>query len=121
MRSHYNPLWAGVFLTVIEYMSESRYGLGGVTAVVDPCPDDPAVEVVAPEVAENADRRALERIEAEQERDRYLTWSKDADTGHLRALLIRLDSNGKHEFGAPVGLGAPPGRRRWRLHHRYAS
>ncbi|HEX5335135.1 MAG TPA: DUF222 domain-containing protein, partial [Propionicimonas sp.] len=37
------------------------------------------VEVVAPEVAEDADRRAIERIEAEQARDRYLTWSKDAD------------------------------------------
>jgi hypothetical protein len=37
------------------------------------------VEVVAPEVAEDADRRALERIEAEQERDRYLSWCKDAD------------------------------------------
>lgn len=38
-----------------------------------------AVEVVAPEVAEDADRRAIERLEAEQERDRYLTWRKDAD------------------------------------------
>ncbi len=37
------------------------------------------VEVVAPEVAEDADRRAVERIEAEQERDRYLSWRKDAD------------------------------------------
>jgi len=34
--------------------------------------------------------------------------------------LIRLNSKSKPEFGAPVGLGAPPGRRRWRLHHRYA-
>lgn len=37
------------------------------------------VEVVAPEVAEDADRRAVERAEAEQARDRYLTWRKDAD------------------------------------------
>lgn len=35
--------------------------------------------------------------------------------------LIRLNSNGRPEFGAPVGLGASPGERRWRLHHRYAS
>jgi len=41
------------------------------------------VEVVAPEVAEDADRRAIERVEAEQARDRYLTWSKDADGAFL--------------------------------------
>ena len=41
------------------------------------------VEVVAPEVAEDADRRAIERIEAEQARDRYLTWSKDVDGGFV--------------------------------------
>ena len=35
--------------------------------------------------------------------------------------LIRLSAGGCPEFGAPVGLGAPPGERRWRLHHRYAS
>jgi len=38
-----------------------------------------AVEVVAPEVAEDADRLALERIEEEQLRDRYVSWSRDPD------------------------------------------
>ncbi len=38
-----------------------------------------AVEVVAPEVGDDADRRALERIEAEQHRDRYVSWRRDAD------------------------------------------
>jgi hypothetical protein len=41
------------------------------------------VEVIAPEVAEDADRRAVERVEAEQERDRYLSWRKDADGGFV--------------------------------------
>lgn len=40
-----------------------------------------AVEVVAPEVAEDADRKAIERVEAEQARDRYLMWRKDPDGG----------------------------------------
>ena len=38
-----------------------------------------------------------------------------------RQWVIRLNSRGDPEFGAPVGAGAPPGERRWRLHHRYAS
>lgn len=38
-----------------------------------------AVEVVAPEVAEDADRRAVERLEAEQRRHRYLVWTKETD------------------------------------------
>jgi hypothetical protein len=38
-----------------------------------------AVEVVAPEIAEDADRKSIERIEAEQERDSYLTWQQDPD------------------------------------------
>ena len=38
-----------------------------------------AVEVVAPEVAEDADRASIERVEAEQSRDRYLMWRKDSD------------------------------------------
>lgn len=38
-----------------------------------------AVEVVAPEVGEDADRLALERIEAEQHRDRYVSWRRDPD------------------------------------------
>ncbi|MCC6498270.1 MAG: DUF222 domain-containing protein [Propionibacteriaceae bacterium] len=42
-----------------------------------------AVEVVAPEAAEDADRRAIERIEAEQYRDRYLTWQRDPDGAWL--------------------------------------
>lgn len=42
-----------------------------------------AVEVVAPEVAEDADRRAVERIAAEQNRDRYLTWQRDPDGAWL--------------------------------------
>ena len=38
-----------------------------------------AVEVVAPQVVEDADRRAVERAEREQQRERYLTWRKDLD------------------------------------------
>jgi hypothetical protein len=38
-----------------------------------------AVEVVAPEIVEDADRRAVERAEREQQRERYLTWCKDLD------------------------------------------
>ena len=38
-----------------------------------------AVEVVAPGVGDDADREALERIEAEQQRDRYVSWRRDAD------------------------------------------
>ena len=34
---------------------------------------------------------------------------------------IRLNRHDQPEFGAPVGLGAPPDERRWRLHHRFAS
>ena len=41
-----------------------------------------AVEVVAPEVAEEADRRALERAERSQERERFLSW-KRADDGSV--------------------------------------
>lgn len=37
-----------------------------------------AVEVVAPEVAEAADRTALERAEREQQRTRYVAWRTDA-------------------------------------------
>ncbi|MCC6497257.1 MAG: DUF222 domain-containing protein [Propionibacteriaceae bacterium] len=63
---------------LVEFGSE--FGPYGLSRLVNR-----AVEVVAPEVAEEADRRALERVEAEQERDRYLTWRKDADG----ALLFR--------------------------------
>lgn len=50
-----------------------------------------AVEVVAPEVGEDADRRAIERIEAEQQRDRYVTWQRDADGAWLlRAKLGKV-------------------------------
>ena len=42
-----------------------------------------AVEVVAPEAGEDADRRALERIEAEQMRDRYVSWRRDPDGGWI--------------------------------------
>ena len=65
-----------------------------------------AVEVVAPEIGEDADRRAIERLEAEQHRDRYLSWRSDPDgawilrgklgtvagaqlVGLLRALALR--------------------------------
>ncbi|MGV8907565.1 MAG: DUF222 domain-containing protein [Propionicimonas sp.] len=41
------------------------------------------VEVVAPEVGEEADRQAIERIEAEQERDRYLSWRREPDGGWI--------------------------------------
>ena len=37
------------------------------------------VDVIAPEIGEDADRQAIERIEAEQHRDRYLTWRRDPD------------------------------------------
>lgn len=40
-----------------------------------------AVEVVAPQVAEDADRRSVERIEAEQQRTRFLTWHHDPEDG----------------------------------------
>jgi hypothetical protein len=42
-----------------------------------------AVEVVAPQVAEDADRKAVERMEAEQQRGRYLTWHHDPDDGSV--------------------------------------
>ena len=42
-----------------------------------------AVEVVAPEMAGDADRRAVERIDAEQQRDRYAHWSRDLDGSWL--------------------------------------
>ena len=38
-----------------------------------------AIEVVAPEVAEDADRRSVERLDAEQRRDRYFTWRQNPD------------------------------------------
>ncbi|MFP5415458.1 MAG: DUF222 domain-containing protein [Actinomycetes bacterium] len=41
-----------------------------------------AVEVVAPDVADEADRRALERAERMQQRDRFLSW-KRADDGSV--------------------------------------
>lgn len=40
-----------------------------------------AVEVVAPQVAEEADRKALERAERAQARDRFLAWTRDDDGG----------------------------------------
>lgn len=40
---------------------------------------DRAVEVVASQVAEEADRRALDRAERLQQRDRYLSWKRQAD------------------------------------------
>ena len=50
-----------------------------------------AVEVVAPEVAEEADRRAVERLEAEQARDRYVMWRKDDDGAYIfKAKLGRV-------------------------------
>lgn len=49
-----------------------------------------AVEVVAPDVAEDADRRAVERLEAEQRRARYVTWRKDLDGSLI--LTGRLDA-----------------------------
>nr|WP_300144252.1 HNH endonuclease signature motif containing protein [Propionicimonas sp.] len=42
-----------------------------------------AVEVVAPQVAEDADRKAVERMEAAQHRGRFLTWHTDPDDGSL--------------------------------------
>lgn len=43
-----------------------------------------AVEVVAPEVAEAADRTALERAERAQQRSRFLAFRTDPDDGGLR-------------------------------------
>lgn len=51
-----------------------RFGPYGLARLVNR-----TVEVVAPEVADDADRRAVERVEAEQRRDRFLTWRKDED------------------------------------------
>jgi len=42
-----------------------------------------AVEVIAPEVAEEADRCAVERLDAEQRRDRYFSWRQDFDGAWL--------------------------------------
>jgi hypothetical protein len=42
-----------------------------------------AVEVVAPEVVEDADRRAVERMDAAQQRGRFLTWHSDPDDGSV--------------------------------------
>lgn len=42
-----------------------------------------AVEVVAPEVAEAADRTAVDRAERNAERSRYLSWHRDLDGGLL--------------------------------------
>lgn len=35
--------------------------------------------------------------------------------------VVRLDARGNPEFGAPEGIGGPPGQRRWRQHHRYRT
>jgi hypothetical protein len=64
-----------------------------------------AVEVVAPEVAEDADRRAVERTEREQRRARYVTWRKDLD-GSL-VLTGRLDAvSGEKLVGVLTAVGA---------------
>lgn len=42
-----------------------------------------AVEVVAPEVVDDADRRAVDRLERQQQRSRFLTWRHDPDDGSL--------------------------------------
>jgi len=42
-----------------------------------------AVEVIAPEVAEEADRHAVERAERAAHRSRHLTWHRDLDGGLL--------------------------------------
>ena len=54
-----------------------------------------AVEVVAPEVAEEADRRAVERIDAELRRQRHLSWRRGPDGEVL--LKAKLDQvTGEH-------------------------
>ncbi|MFT4110039.1 DUF222 domain-containing protein [Propionicimonas sp.] len=64
-----------------------------------------AVEVVAPEVVEDADRRAVERTEREQRRARYVTWRKDLD-GSL-VLSGRLDAvSGEKLVGVLTAVGA---------------
>ncbi len=79
----------------------SEFGPYGLSRLVNR-----AVEVVAPEVAEEADRKAMARVEADQARDRYLNWRKDSEgaivirgklgkvagqqlIGTLRALAVR--------------------------------
>lgn len=42
-----------------------------------------AVEVVAPEIVEDADRRAVERLDVAQQRGRYLSWLHDPEDGSL--------------------------------------
>ncbi len=64
-----------------------------------------AVEVVAPEVAEDADRRAVERAEREQRRARYVTWRKDLDGSVV--LSGRLDAvSGEKLVGVLTAVGA---------------
>ena len=71
-----DELDSGQRTAVAEHLVElaGQFGPYGLSRLVNR-----AVEVVAPEVAEDADRRAIERLEAEQERNRYLVWHKDAD------------------------------------------
>ena len=80
-----------------------------------------AVEVVAPEIAEEADRKAVERLDAQQRRDRYLTWRQDLDgawiiNGKLPTLVGEQLTNllralaGKHRkqvllAGQPISRG----------------
>ncbi len=75
-----------------------------------------AVEVVAPEVAEEADRKAVEQAEARHDRGRYLTWRKDADgalrfTGRLGKVsgeqllaVLRALATGRRKAAALAGV-----------------
>jgi hypothetical protein len=65
-----------------------------------------AVEVVAPQVAEDADRQAVERMEAAQRRGRFVSWHTDPDDGSL-LLHGRLPAvAGQQLVGLVTALGA---------------
>jgi hypothetical protein len=77
-----------------------RFGPGGLARLVNR-----AVEVVAPEVADDADRRAVERVDAVQQRDRYAHLSRDADGSWLlRAKLPTIP--GTHLAGVLRAMSA---------------
>nr|WP_300141286.1 HNH endonuclease signature motif containing protein [Propionicimonas sp.] len=65
-----------------------------------------AVEVVAPQVVEDADRKAVERMEAAQRRGRFVSWHTDPDDGslHLHGQLPAVA--GQQLVGLLKALGA---------------
>jgi len=69
-----------------------------------------AVEVVAPEIVEEADRRAVERLEAAQQRGRYLSWQHDPDDGSL-ILRCRLPVVAGQKLVGMIGALAAAARK----------